>query len=172
LLPFFRLVFNGHQGRFSLPAERGAHETSHPTVLLAISVFFFAPVLPEAPTGFDNKSNGLVDDATHTADQVKFDEIEEISEGLGPLYNAQSCASAIRIPLPAAPARSPELRVGHRGPDGKFQNPEIPIARGAEIIKGRTLVNDRAICPNAAFPARKFRNAFQIRRRFVPSAFL
>src|SRR6267142_1892697 len=38
-------------------------------------------------------------------------------------------------------------------PAGKFQNPEIPIARGAEIIKGRTLVNDRAICPNASFPS-------------------
>ncbi len=45
------------------------------------------------------------------------------------------------------------MRVGHRGPDGKFVNPDIPIARGTEIIKGRTLVNDRAICPNAAFPA-------------------
>jgi CxxC motif-containing protein (DUF1111 family) len=44
------------------------------------------------------------------------------------------------------------LRVGHRGHDGKFQNPEIPINHGAEIIKGRSLVNDRAICPNAAFP--------------------
>src|SRR5207248_10626285 len=42
---------------------------------------------------------------------------------------------------------------GHRGPDGKFVNPDIPIARGTEIIKGRTLVNDRAICPNGAFPA-------------------
>jgi CxxC motif-containing protein (DUF1111 family) len=31
-------------------------------------------------------------------------------------------------------------------------NPNIPIARGAEIVSGRTLVNDRAICPNAAFP--------------------
>ena len=26
----------------------------------------------EAPTGFDNKSNGMVDDATHQADQAKF----------------------------------------------------------------------------------------------------
>jgi len=45
------------------------------------------------------------------------------------------------------------LRVGHRGPHGKFENPEIPINRGAEIIKGRSLINDRAICPNAAFPS-------------------
>jgi CxxC motif-containing protein (DUF1111 family) len=119
--------------------------------LLAIPVFFFAPVLPEAPTGFDNKTNGLVDDATHTADQVKFDEIEQISDGLGPLYNAQSCRECHQNPTSGGSSQVSELRVGHRGPDGKFQNPEIPIARGAEIIKGRSLVNDRAICPNAAF---------------------
>src|SRR5207237_834102 len=46
-----------------------------------------------------------------------------------------------------------EWRVGHRGPHGRFENPEIPIAHGTEIIKGRSLVNDRAICPSAAFPA-------------------
>jgi hypothetical protein len=41
--------------------------------------------------------------------------------------------------------------VGHVGPDRQFHNPEIPIARGTETISGRTLVNDRAICPNGAF---------------------
>jgi len=53
--------------------------------LLAIAVFSLAPPLPEAPTGFDNKSNGMVDDATHATDQVKFDEVEQIPDGLGPL---------------------------------------------------------------------------------------
>jgi hypothetical protein len=33
-----------------------------------------SPPAPEAPAGFDNKSNGMVDDATHQADQVKFDD--------------------------------------------------------------------------------------------------
>jgi len=42
------------------------------------------------------------------------------------------------------------LRAGHQAPDGHFRNPEIPIARGVEEITGRSLVNDRAICPNAA----------------------
>src|SRR5436853_1490312 len=37
-------------------------------------------------------------------------------------------------------------------PDGRFQNAVIPIARGKVVISGRTLVNDRAICPSAAFP--------------------
>jgi hypothetical protein len=53
--------------------------------LLVVSVFFLAPALPEAPAGFDNKSNGLVDDATPTADQAKFEETEALSNGLGPL---------------------------------------------------------------------------------------
>jgi CxxC motif-containing protein (DUF1111 family) len=120
--------------------------------VLAVSVLFFAPPLPEAPTGFDNKTNGLVDDATHTADQAKFDEVEQISDGLGPLYNAQSCRECHQNPTSGGSSQISELRVGHRGPDGKFVNPEIPIARGTEIIKGRSLANDRAICPNAAFP--------------------
>ena len=38
------------------------------------------------------------------------------------------------------------------GKNGEFENPSIPIARGTETITGRTLVNDRAICPNGAFP--------------------
>ena len=62
--------------------------------LLAVGVFAVAlAALPssDAPTGFDNKSNGMVDDATHQADQAKIYEIENISDGLGPLYNAQSC---------------------------------------------------------------------------------
>ena len=37
----------------------------------------------DAPSGFDNKTNGMVDDATHQADQTKFDEVEQLSDGLG-----------------------------------------------------------------------------------------
>src|ERR1700675_2315818 len=107
---------------------------------------------PDAPTGFDNKTNGMVDDATHQADQTKFDEVEQISDGLGPLYNAQSCRECHQSPVSGAASQVSELRVGHNGPNGRFRTPEIPIAHGAEVITGRSLVNDRAICPNAAFP--------------------
>ena len=120
--------------------------------LLLVSLFLFAPILPEAPTGFDNQSNGLVDDATHTADQVKFDEIEQLTDGLGPLYNAQSCRECHQNPTSGASSQVSELRVGHNGPHGQFETPSIPIAHGTEVITGRSLVNDRAICPNAAFP--------------------
>jgi CxxC motif-containing protein (DUF1111 family) len=106
----------------------------------------------DAPTGFDNKTNGIVDDATHQADQAKFDEVEQLTDGLGPLYNAQSCRECHQSPVSGAASQVSELRVGHSGPDGRFRTPDIPIAHGTEIISGRSLVNDRAICPNAAFP--------------------
>jgi len=122
------------------------------SVFLSLGLLSFAPALSDAPTGFDNKSNGLVDAATHTADQVKFDEVEALTDGLGPLYNAQSCRECHQNPTSGGSSQVTELRIGHNDANGVFQNPEIPINHGAEIIKGRSLVNDRAICPSGAFP--------------------
>jgi CxxC motif-containing protein (DUF1111 family) len=121
-------------------------------LFLAASLVSPAQPIKEAPTAFDNKSNGLVDDATHAADQAAFDDVESVADGLGPLYNAQSCRECHQDPTSGGASQVTELRVGHRGPRGQFRNPKIPIARGAEIISGRSLVNDRAICPNGAFP--------------------
>jgi CxxC motif-containing protein (DUF1111 family) len=120
--------------------------------------FLFAVVVSvespprEAPAGFDDKSNGAVDQPTHDADRETFDEVEGIEDGLGPLYNAQSCRECHQDPTSGGASQVAELRVGHLGPGNRFGNPEIPIARGTEIITGRTLVNDRSICPNGAFP--------------------
>src|ERR1700693_5685000 len=121
-------------------------------VALSLALISAATRFPEAPTGFDNKTNGVVDDLTHHADQVKFEEVEQLSDGLGPLYNAQSCTECHQNPVSGAASQVTELRVGHNGPDGRFRTPDIPIAHGAEVVTGRSLVNDRAICPNAAFP--------------------
>jgi CxxC motif-containing protein (DUF1111 family) len=122
---------------------------------LALVGLFFAAAASqstEAPTGFDNTSNGVTNDATHQADQTTFEEVEKLSDGLGPLYNAQSCRECHQNPVSGAASQVTELRVGHQGRDGHFLNPEIPIAHGAEVVTGRSLVNDRAICPNGAFP--------------------
>ena len=120
--------------------------------LVGIVAAAVAALMPEAPSGFDNKSNGMVDDATHQADLKTFDEVEALDDGLGPLYNAQSCRECHQNPVSGAASQITELRVGHRDPDGRFHEPRIPIARGTVIIAGRTLVNDRAICPNGQFP--------------------
>jgi CxxC motif-containing protein (DUF1111 family) len=106
----------------------------------------------EVPSGFDNKSNGVTDDPTHQTDQTRFDEVEGVADGLGPIYNAQSCRECHQNPTSGGASQVTELRVGHLGPDGKFRNPNIPIARGTVIISGRSLVNDRAICPSGEFP--------------------
>ena len=120
--------------------------------ILTLALTFAGAPPAEAPTGFDNQTNGLVDQATHQADQAKFEEVENLSDGLGPLYNAQSCRECHQNPTSGGNSQVTELRVGHEGPDHRFQNPEIPIADGTVVISGRSLVNDRAICPSAAFP--------------------
>ena len=119
---------------------------------LGLTLAYWSPQTGDAPAGFDNKSNGVVDEATHQADQAKFDGVESVADGLGPLYNAQSCRECHQNPTSGGGSQVTELRVGHLGTGGRFENPAIPIARGTEIVSGRTLVNDRAICPSGAFP--------------------
>jgi len=126
--------------------------------LVLAGVFLFGPAIhsrgqapaqpQEALTGFDDQSNGFSDPTRRTADQKVFEEIEHIApDGLGPLYNAQSCRECHQTPVSGAASQVSELRVGHVDSHGFFQNPEIPINHGAEVIRDRTLVNDRAICP-------------------------
>jgi CxxC motif-containing protein (DUF1111 family) len=122
------------------------------SLFLSFGLLSFAPPPSEAPTGFDNKSNGMVDAATHTVDQNNFEAVLNVAEGLGPLYNAQSCRECHQNPTSGGSTQVTELRVGHNNAQGGFQFPEIPINHGSEIIKGRSLINDRAICPSGAFP--------------------
>ena len=88
----------------------------------------------QALAAFDNKSNGLVDDATHQADQTTFEATEAIKDGLGPIYNAQSCRECHQTPVSGATSQVNELRVGHIGKHGEFENPRIPIARGKKSL--------------------------------------
>jgi CxxC motif-containing protein (DUF1111 family) len=105
---------------------------------------------PEAPSGFDNQTidPNFVTQSVHDADQTHFDTVEQVEkDGLGPIYNAQSCRECHQNPTSGAVSQVTELRVGHLGPGGVFENPSIPINNGQEVITGRTLINDRAICP-------------------------
>lgn len=121
-------------------------------ILSAFAVIALPQQSPEAPAGFDNQSNGLVDPESHAVDQAAFEKVLGIADGLGPLYNAQSCGECHHNPVPGGASQVTVLRVGHLDRDGHFQNPEIPIAHGEQSVKGRSLINDRSICPNASFP--------------------
>jgi CxxC motif-containing protein (DUF1111 family) len=109
----------------------------------------------EAPAAFDGQTNGLVDQATHESDREEFDGVEGIADGLGPLYNGQSCRECHQNPDSGGPSQVAELRAGHRDAKGRFVNPSVPIGDGTTVITGRNLINDRAICPNGAFPAQE-----------------
>jgi CxxC motif-containing protein (DUF1111 family) len=94
----------------------------------------------EAPAGFDNQTNGMVDQATHDADLEVFAEQEFIEDGLGPVYNAQSCGECHQNPVVGAISQVTELRAGH------FNGINFVDAAGGSLI------NDRSI--NANFQER------------------
>jgi CxxC motif-containing protein (DUF1111 family) len=117
----------------------------------------------EAPTGFDTPavvqnpgsqsvSNGITEPAgdTFALDQKIFETVEDpATNGLGPVFNATSCAACHQNPVTGGPSQITEIRIGHKDDNGNFVNPTIPVNDGANMISGRSLVNDRAICPQA-----------------------
>ncbi len=91
----------------------------------------------EAPTGFDNQTNGMLDQVTFDAARATFEERDEIADGLGPVYNAQACAECHQSPVTGSSSQVTVLRAGHRDRAGNFV--EAP---------GGSLVHDRAIDPS------------------------
>ena len=68
----------------------------------------------EALTGFDTLTNGFVTQATHDGDRATFEERDGVDKGLGPLYNAQSCAECHNNPVTGGMSwDTTELRAGH-----------------------------------------------------------
>lgn len=87
----------------------------------------------EAPAGFDGLTNGLVDQATFDDDKFKFEERDTVEEGLGPLYNAESCSECHQNPVTGSASQHSVVRSGFF--DGKnFIEPP-----------GGSLIPDRAI---------------------------
>src|SRR5262245_57384354 len=66
----------------------------------------------EAPTGFDDQTNGLIDQSEFAALKAVFNEVDEIKDGLGPVYNAQSCGECHQNPVTGGISQITELRVG------------------------------------------------------------
>src|SRR5579863_895890 len=113
----------------------------------------------EAPAGFNTPSfnsaqsisNGIVEPPgdTFARDQQVYEENETVADGLGPVYNATSCVVCHQNPNSGSASQFTELRVGHNDANGNFVNPTIFINDGKDTITGRSIVNDRAIGPQA-----------------------
>jgi CxxC motif-containing protein (DUF1111 family) len=116
----------------------------------------------EAPTGFDTPSlvdkpgsrsvsNGIAEPAgdSFALDQQIYELTHDVEHGLGPVYNARACSDCHQNPVSGGASQFTELRVGHTDANGNFVNPTIPINDGASSIGGRSIVNDRAVVPEA-----------------------
>src|SRR5713226_1071185 len=105
----------------------------------------------EAPTGFDTLTNGMVTQAVHDTDRATFEERDDVAKGLGPLYNAQSCAECHQNPVSGGISQISELRAGHLDVNGNFVPATVTINDGGGLpgvtIANRSLINQRATCP-------------------------
>lgn len=109
---------------------------------------FETPTLSENP-GSQSHGNGLVDDAAFGETQAAFELPDGLDKGLGPIYNARSCAECHQNPVTGGGSQIAEFRVGHRDRRGNFVSPDLTINHGQTVVPGRSLVNDRAICAEA-----------------------
>jgi CxxC motif-containing protein (DUF1111 family) len=113
----------------------------------------------DAPAGFSTPSfngaqsvsNGIVEPPgdTFARDQEVYEQNHSVQTGLGPVYNATACVSCHENPNSGGASQFTELRVGHKDEDGNFVNPTIFINDGKNTVTGRSIVNDRAIGPEA-----------------------
>lgn len=106
-------------------------------LLLLAAPLAYAVATVEAPAGYDNLTNGFETQTQFDLDRTVFEEREGIAEGLGPVYNAQSCAECHQSPVTGSSSQVTELRVGRMDGAGNFTEPA-----------GGSLINDRAIDPS------------------------
>jgi CxxC motif-containing protein (DUF1111 family) len=101
--------------------------------------------------GAQSISNGIAEPPgdTFTLDQAQFERKHDASTGLGPVFNATACVECHNNGVAGAASQFTEQRVGHNDANGNFVNPTITINEGANTITGRSIVNDRSICPQA-----------------------
>ena len=126
---------------------------------LTVVLFFVLPFVlaaaatqqqfTEAPTGFDDMTNGAVDPGSFTAAENVFVEVEQITpDGLGPVYNAQSCRECHQNVVTGGPSQVSELRAGHQDAKGNFVGATLTMRDGS-MLGPRSLINQRAICTDA-----------------------
>jgi CxxC motif-containing protein (DUF1111 family) len=137
-------------------------------VILSIGVMAFslASVAQQAPTeapaGFDTPtlaqnpgsqsiSNGIAEPPgdTYALDQTRFEQDHDASTGLGPVFNARACADCHQNPVSGGSSQFTEIRAGHEDANGNFIAATVPINDGANIIANRSIINDRALIPQA-----------------------
>jgi CxxC motif-containing protein (DUF1111 family) len=131
--------------------------------ILAVGLAGLAEQSPtEAPAGFDTPtlaqnpgslsvSNGIAQPPgdIYALDQTRFEQDHDASTGLGPVFNARACADCHQNPVSGGSSQFTEVRAGHNDANGNFVAATVPINDGANTIANRSIINDRALIPQA-----------------------
>lgn len=103
------------------------------------------PITEALAFGFDDETNGFIPQGKPPEDCVEpvpgdfendkaiFEEVDVVEDGLGPVYNAQSCKECHQNPVTGAISQITELRAGHTTNNTFFDAP------------GGSLINQRGI---------------------------
>lgn len=125
------------------------------------------PQTSDALTGFDDRTNNLIPQGTAPAectepvpgtflhDKAIFEEVDLVADGLGPVYNAQSCKECHQNPVTGAISQVTELRAGHTVGTTFFDAP------------GGSLINDRGI-PTPNYNPNDLRRSAKVQERVTP----
>jgi CxxC motif-containing protein (DUF1111 family) len=106
----------------------------------------------QGSAGFSNSPNGLITQNQFNTDLSFFEQFFLVPDGLGPIYNAQSCRECHQNPVTGAASQVTEQRFGHTDASGNFVGPTVQIRDNNGVtflLSGRSLINDRAICAPA-----------------------
>jgi CxxC motif-containing protein (DUF1111 family) len=120
------------------------------------------PSPTEAPSGFDTPtlgqnpgsqsvSNGIAEPPgdSYVLNQTRFEQDHDASTGLGPVFNARACADCHQNPVSGGSSQFTEIRAGHLDANGNFVPATVPINDGANSIANRSIIDDRALVPQA-----------------------
>lgn len=107
--------------------------------------------LPEAPAGFDGKTNGYLAQNVMDDGADAFSETETPLTGIGPIYNATSCTDCHQDVAVGGAAQIMEFRAGHTSRGEFFGGPSTftpatGVLANGDTIPDRSLINQRAIC--------------------------
>jgi CxxC motif-containing protein (DUF1111 family) len=111
---------------------------------------FDTPTLAQNP-GSNSLSNGIAEAPgdSYALDQTKFEQDHDASSGLGPVFNARACADCHQNPVSGGSSQFTEIRAGHNDANGNFVAATVTINDGAATIANRSIINDRALIPQA-----------------------
>jgi CxxC motif-containing protein (DUF1111 family) len=138
-------------------------------LFLAVAMYIGAQAVAEAPAAFDGQTNGAVAQSAMDSAATVFSEVETPATGLGPVFNATSCAACHQNMALGGGAQVQVLRAGHssRGEhahDGYFHDSNrrrdtngssatftaaAAVLTNGDVIPDRSLINQQAICADA-----------------------